>query len=64
MTPREQALVEAARELAEAQDDIDNRPSIGVSVRTEARQMVRRQAAFRALSAALSQYEDKETDNG
>jgi hypothetical protein len=53
---RERALVEAARELLDAQDAIDNhkaREPLSFS-----QVLVRRQDALRALSAALAQYQE------
>lgn len=52
MTPREQALVEAARELREAIRVAGIKRTPGIY------------GPVMHLSAALSQYEDKETDNG
>lgn len=58
MSEREQALVEAARELLTVQDAIDNfSGDEGYYYRHRA--LARRQDALRALSAILSQYEDK-----
>jgi len=61
VTPREQALVEAAREMLTS---IERRWGNESAKKRENAISPRMEDAIEALSAALSQYKDKETDNG
>lgn len=56
-TDREIALVEAARALLSVQDRIDNWPMIHGTANYTLH-MAERQDAFRALSTALTQYQE------